>query len=283
MPFWFSDIWLGGVLGGAGSALLAVPIAMVLAGFASRRPGWDAPAPQRPGADRALVAVGLGLVVSLALAGWVHRDFLMLAGLMIPALVFVWTWGAVGWGRATSLAMPIGFIGFALPWEWFLHKSVDLFLQEWTADIAVALLRLAGYPIRYWNDYTFYTWEFYVIVNETCSGMNLLVTLSMTVLVFGWVVQPSVKNRLALMALVFPVTMLANGVRVAVIYLMGHHGDQALAMGPWHYRTAYILFLPVFWFIYVVNNALTRRWARQRQGQPPDGGGGGSPPQSPAG
>lgn len=269
--FWIIEVWLGGLLGGGAAGLLAVPICCVLVWLASRRPAWTAPVPERRGATAllagALVIYATGLV--LALDDW---DALLLSGAALPVLCWAWIWGSQGFGRARALLFPIGFTWFALPFEHFLRRSIDIPLQIWSADIAAMLLRVAGYPIRMWNEFTLYTHEFYVIVNETCSGMNMIITLSMYALIFGWATQPSQRNRVWLLLLVFPTAMLANGVRIGVIYLMGHHGDQALAMGPWHTRSAYLIFLPVFWFIYVVNNALTRRYLARRAAAPAPAG-----------
>lgn len=262
--FWIISTWLGGLLGGGAAGLLTVPICCVLIWLASRRPAWTAEVPERRGAwvlmSIALVGYAGGLIGSLQT--W---DALMISGLMLPIVVWAWIWGTAGIGIAKALLFPIGFTWFALPYEHFLRRSIDIPLQIWSAEIAALLLRLGDYPIRIWREFTIYSDEFYVIVNETCSGMNMIITLAMYALIFGWATQPSLRNRIYLVLLIFPTAMLANGVRIAVIYLMGHHGDQALAMGPWHTRTAYLIFLPVFWFIYVVNNALTRRWVKQRR------------------
>jgi exosortase len=265
IPFWMAEVWLGGVLGGGAAGMLTAPICMVLIWLATRQPAWTAPAVERSGAGWALLALA-GLQIGALLLALGDRSWLMASGLLIPPFVFVWVWGLLGWSKATALSFPVFFGWFALPWEAFLRMWVDVPLQAWTADIAYVLLTLAGYPMRYWDDYTIYTYEFFVIVNETCSGMNMLVTLSMYTLIFTWVAQPSWRYRGYVLALLFPVSMLANGIRVAVIYLMGHHGDLELAMGFWHTGSAYIIFLPVFWFIYVVNNALLQRWQQRDAG-----------------
>ncbi len=263
VPFWITEVWLGGVLGGAAAGLLTVPFCLVLVTLASRRPAWEAPPEERPGAEWALVGlVGLlALGLLLARSRW---DSLMLSAIALPPAVWVWCWGTYGWTRAKALLMPVLFGYFALPWEHFLRRTIDIPLQGWTADIALAFLNLAGYGVRYWDAYTIYTHEYYIIVNETCSGMNLLTTLTMYTLVFAWVAQPALRDRLKLLLLVVPVAMFANGVRVAMLYLMGHYGGNELAMGPWHDRSAYLTFLPVFWFIFVVNQALLRRAMRRR-------------------
>ncbi len=258
VPFWITEIWLGGILGGAAAGLMTVPFCLVLVMLAASRPNWDASSEERPGAAWALLVLLLVNAIGMLVArnAW---DAVMVSAIMLPPAIWVWCWGFLGWGRAKALLMPVLFGYFALPWEHFLRRSLDVALQSWTADIALVALNLAGYPVRYWDGFTIYTREYYIVVNETCSGMNLLITLTMYTLVFAWVAQPSIRNRLKLLVLVLPVAMLANGIRVAALYLMGHYGGNELAMGPWHDRSAYLIFLPVFWFIFMVNQVLIRR------------------------
>ncbi len=255
--FFIAETWLEGLLGGAAAGLLTFPICVALGWLASRRPAWTAPRPDRRGADVALLALALVQVAALALARG-EWEALMIGGIALPPAVFAWIWGAHGWQRATALSFPVLFGWFALPWEHFL-RALDHPLQAWTAAIAYTLLNLAGWPVRWWDDVTIYTYEYYVMVNETCSGMNMLVTLTMYTLIFAWATQPRMAGRVLLCLLVVPVSMLANGVRVAAIYLMGYYGGNDLAMGFWHTGSAYVLFLPVFWFLYVVGNVLARR------------------------
>jgi exosortase len=256
--FWSADVWLDGILGGIAAAMCSIPICIVLAMLTIRQPAWNEAVVQKPGAEFALLL--MGLVYGGVLYGAKGtEEWLLVCGILLPPMIWSAAWGASGWSRACQLTVPITFIWFVLPWEHFLRQSIDGPLQAWTADIALRVLQLIGHHLHYWNEHTIYTQDYYVIVNETCSGMNLLVTLTMYMLVFGWFAQPVVKDRLLLMLLVFPLTMLANGLRVAVIYLLGYHGGNELADGFWHTGSAYVIFLPVFWFIYVVNNALIRR------------------------
>ena len=258
--FWCVDRWFGKVLAGTAAAMLAIPIAFLLAYLATRRPAWDAPTPNRTGAAGALLSL---VVVYLCALVWSHweRDALLIGGVLAPVVVWVWLWGHQGWARAAALTVPVFFGAFALPWEYFLRDALDVRLQVWTTDIAMYFLEALNYRVWYFNEYTIDSGPYYLIVNETCSGMNMLVTLTMYVLVFGWVAQPRLLGRALLFGLVFPVAMFANGVRVTVIFLLGYYGGVELADGFWHTGSAYIIFLPVFWFVYVVNGALTRRLA----------------------
>jgi exosortase len=258
VPFFIFETWLGGVLGGAAAGLLTFPICFGLAWLARRRPEWSAARPDRRGAEWLLLAMALVDLASLWLAQdrWVA---LMIGAVALPPAVFAWIWGTYGWSRAVSLSMPVLFGWFALPWEFFL-KRLDEPLQDLTTAIAHTLLNATGHPAALRDAHTLY-WRFTLIVNETCSGMNMLMTLCMYALIFAWLTQPRILGRVAMVLLVFPVAMLANGLRVAVIFLLGEHGGLDLAMGFWHTGSAYLIFLPVFWFLYVTGNVIARRLA----------------------
>ena len=123
----------------------------------------------------------------------------------------------------------------------------------------MAILKMAQYEVWYHNAYTIDSSRYYVIVNETCSGVNLVMTLLMYTLVFGWFAQPRRLGRFILICAVFPIAMVANGLRVTTIFLLGHYGGIESADGFWHTGSAYILFIPVFWFLYVLNGILLKR------------------------
>ena len=95
--------------------------------------------------------------------------------------------------------------------------------------------------------------RYYVIVNETCSGVNLTMSLLMYTLVYGWLVQP--RMRRWLLFCVFPGPV-ANGLRVSTIFLLGHYGGNEWADG-WHTGSAYVIFLPIFWALHLINSTLT--------------------------
>ncbi len=271
VALWCVECWTAKVLAGTAAALLAIPIACMLSYLATRRPAWSANLPNRPGATRVLLAL-ITIYIAFLVYSRSHRDALLVGGLIAPVALWVWLWGYQGWSRARALTVPIAFGAFALPWEYFLRDSLDVRLQAWTTDIAMSTLETLGYRVWYFDEYTIDSGPYYLIVNETCSGMNMLVTLTMYILVFGWVAQPRFLGRALLLGLVFPLAMLANGLRVTVIFLMGYYGGVELADGFWHTGSAYLIFLPVFWFVYVVNGMLARRLAPVDASAPPPTG-----------
>ena len=77
----------------------------------------------------------------------------MLVGCMMPVFLYVCVWGRFGWTTAQRLALPIGFLLFALPWEAFLRGTAEIQLQARTTDVAINLLEFAGHDVWYHNEY----------------------------------------------------------------------------------------------------------------------------------
>ena len=200
-----------------------------------------------------------GFIGSSALNRACQDSYLLLVGALFP--VFCWVrFGRFGWRRYHP-HLPSPSV-FCFTPEHFLKDDLEPLLGIWTTDVAVNILKLAQYDVWYHNEYTIDSKRYYLIVNETCSGINLVVTLLMYTLVFGWFAQPSAFGRVCLTLAAFPG---AHGQRAARddYFSLGHYGGVEWADGFWHTGSAYVLFIPVFWLLYVVNNILLRRLTRR--------------------
>lgn len=259
---WLLHVWTQGLFGGMGSAALTPFISLCLGYVAIR---------QRKVSSKSIpsAAIWLSLIVSSCLT----TALVLLFEFQSPwfgLLTFVWpVWCIIlieaGFGseRRAQLVFPVLFLWFTLPFEPYLYEILDTPLQEITADIAVSALALFGYETTYWNAHTFYSDTFYIIVDETCSGMNLLVTLFMYALIFGWATRRTLVQRALLVMSVIPLALCSNGARVAAIYLLGFYGGEPLAKGAWHDGSGILAFLPTLVVIYGLGELMGRWTARK--------------------
>lgn len=151
--------------------------------------------------------------------------------------------------QSRNLHYPLVLSLYGLPWEALL-RHYDQSLQTLSTDLAVYLLDLLDLLIRcfgssvmavqYWDQITIYSTRFYLIINETCAGVNLLISMSLYALGFSWVMNLSLKRAVLLIAYILPLSVCFNGFRIAIIFCLGHFGDQALATGAWHEGSAYL-------------------------------------------
>lgn len=260
---WATMVWLNTALGSIGAALFALPISVTLIILTRRLPDWPREPPKDQRGGLGLYLTGLGLMGSCL---WLGREgerwWMLMAGAMGVLATLGVVWGRMGGPRARALALPISVVVFCLPWEWAL-RGLDPALQRWSTVGAHGLMELAGYEVSYWGEFGIHTPKYWVEVNETCSGINMLITFTFFAMVYGWASQRRWQGKVALLVITPALAIGANTLRVATILLLGHYGGDALAQGPWHYGSAYIVFLPMFGVLYWVGRLLDQG-ARQR-------------------
>ena len=185
--------------------------------------------------------------------------------LILPVWIYLVLidFGGIEWARGYQF--PVFFLYFALPLEPLIYEWADTHLQELTADLAYVFLHLTGFPVEYWNDHTLYSKVFYVIVDETCAGMNMIVSLFMYAIVFTWLFRLKARSWIFPLGCVLPLALVSNGVRVAFIYVLGVKGGTELAMGYWHELSGFVAFLPTLLGVYLVTSLTQRRCASTKQ------------------
>lgn len=196
-------------------------------------------------------------------AQWARNLGFTAEGLGLIGLWLAWTRSSFPSNLSAQLYYPLAIALYALPWE-FLLRTFDHDLQEISTDLAVGTLDLIDLlytptvplKVAYWDRITLFSDRFYLIVNETCAGVNLLVSMSLYALGFSWVMGLSIRRAAVLIAYILPLCQLFNGLRIAMIFCLGHFGGQALATGLWHEGSAYISQALLFLLIALINMIL---------------------------
>jgi exosortase/archaeosortase family protein len=189
-------------------------------------------------------------------------------GLFLEGIALWWMWSLFFTLRypialREQLTFPLAISLFGLPWE-VLLRGVDVHLQQICTDIAVRVIDLLdglmslNMHVKYWDSYTFYSEEFYLIVNETCSGVNLLISMSLYAVGFSWVMKCRAHRAITLVIYILPLCLLFNGFRIVIIFFLGHYGGRELAMGSWHEGSAYICQIPLFLLLAWIHHILER-------------------------
>lgn len=252
---WVRVQWTQGLFGGYGAAFLTPLFAIGLA-FIARRIHTNPPEVSADDNRWLVLQTSFALITAIVVTfGRIedHYWFGILA-LILPLWVYVALidFGGVEWARAYRF--PVFFLYFSLPVEPLIYVWADTFLQELTADLAYVFLNSTGFPVKYWNAHTLYSNAFYVIVDETCAGMNMIVSLFMYAVVFAWLFRLKVRTWIFPLGCVLPLALFSNGVRVAFIYVLGVKGGTELAMGHWHELSGFFAFLPTLLGVYLVTS-----------------------------
>ena len=201
----------------------------------------------------ALLVHGAGMVLDLP----------VLSGLALPALAV----GAVAVTRGTAtarhLALPALFLVFLLPLPWLLQPTCALPAQRASATVAWALLLPTGLEPML-SGVTVYTPDFFVRVDDTCSGLHSVASLLMLGIVVAHIFPMSGRRQALVLALVLPIGLLANGLRIASLLQVGLSRGRDAAAGLWHDLSAVACFALGYAVLFLVARRLSRRQATTR-------------------
>jgi exosortase len=186
---------------------------------------------------RAVLAVGAALFFLLAFAGAARTDFdgsldrsrLFMAIALFAVGLFI-RWGAQG---LRLRAFPVLFLFLMLPLTPALEQAFSALLQWASGWTAYALIRATGTPIL--KDGPFLSLPGLELeVAEACSGIRSTLVLLVTSIVVGQQFLRGRGARLLFTAVVIPIGILRNSLRILVIAWLTVHVDPDVIRGPLH-------------------------------------------------
>jgi exosortase len=233
--------WDLAITDGSVSYLLAVPVVSGLllyrdrqAIFAAHRPSW------RLG----LCAIGAGLLVLVTVRA---RSAQVSSPLTweVASLLTLWTGGfllAFGHGAFRMAMFPLLFLGFAIPIPHGLLNAVVIVLKSGSALVVELLLTLTGTPhLR--QGFVFTLPDLVIEIVDACSGIRSSIALLLTSLLLGHTFLKGVwRNALVVLA-VLPISILKNGLRIAVLTLLALRVDPQFLQGRLHHEGGFVFFL----------------------------------------
>lgn len=132
---------------------------------------------------------------------------------------------------------PLLFLFFAVPFGDFLIPH----LQQVTASISVALVKLVGIPV--FNDGLYISIpNANFLVAEACSGIRFLISSFTLGIFYSLLSISNIKKRILFIFLSFTFPIIANGLRVFMIVLIGFYISVEAATGFDHLVYGWIFF-----------------------------------------
>lgn len=228
-------------------------------------------------ASGALGAIGLGLLVlywSAPTLGWVPSPNDRLAVLVASFVGFAIALALAFGGRENrgKLLFPAGLLIFMAPMPDALTQGVTVFLQVLSADVAYAMIWLTGTSIfRQGLHFTMPGLE--VVVAEECSGIRSTYVLLITSLIAGYLFLKQSSGKWLLAAMVIPLGIFRNGIRILTISWISVHISHDLGInGLIHHRGGPLFFaislaplLGLLWWLRKRENAKQRPQAARPQ------------------
>ena len=208
-----------------------------------------------------ITAAMLAAALPLYIAGRAFEFISIEAAAVLLAMVAV---AHQFWGLKVTamLWFPIVYLGFVVPLPgWFLD-TITLPLKEFVSEIVTGALAGVGYPVGRMG-VTLYIGSYQLLVEDACAGLNSLISLSAIGLFYVYLIRGSNPlYSLLLLAMVIPIAIAANCVRVAALVLITYHFGNAMAQGYLHNFAGMVTFVSALLFIFALDWALTplRRW-----------------------
>lgn len=163
----------------------------------------------------------------------------------VSAIILL-VWVLLGWEVVKLLAFPLGYLLFAVPFGKFLVPS----MIDFSAAFAIGALRLTGVPV-FADGASFSTPGIDWKVVEVCSGMRYLIAAVVVGTLYAYLNYQSLGRRLLFILITIVVTLIASGMRVYTIVMIGHFVDIRYAKGFDHLFIGWVFFgvviLLLFW------------------------------------
>lgn len=213
----------------------------------------------------------VAMVVAIALYGFGRAfDFMVIeVAAMLLALLAV-AHAYIGLDMLKRLWFPIFYMGFLIPIPGFVLDVVTQPLKLFVSEVVTGALANLGYPMGR-QGVTIFVGTYQLLVEDACAGLNSLVSLSAIGLFYVYMLRGSNwRYSLLLLALVVPVAVAANMVRVAALVLITWYLGNAAAQGYLHNFAGMVTFVSALLLIFLVDKILTplRNALAAREGVP---------------
>jgi len=204
----------------------------------------------------ALVAGSLAvLVAGHALGSLYTVQSLSLLGALVGSIAYLYGWGAV-----RAAAVPLAFLGFAIPWPWGVLEALATPLQRLTTSYTALAAGLLALPVQQ-RGVDLFLGGFTLTVAVPCSGLKSAIALLALAGLYAAVAGGPPAARLGLLALAVPVALAANVARVLAVLLVAQAWGPGAALGFYHWGSGVALFA-LAWLLL----AALGRWVGCRPG-----------------
>jgi exosortase B len=184
-------------------------------------------------------------------------DFISLEMFGLLAALLAVMHGFLGMALLRRLWFPIMYMAFVIPLPGTLVDAVTQPLKIFVSEMVTGGLAHLGYPMGR-TGVTLYVANYQLLVEDACSGMNSLVSLTAIGLFYVYMIRGSnLRYSMLLLALVVPIAIAANCVRVAALVLITYHLGNAAAQGFLHNFAGMVTFVSALLLIFLIDALLS--------------------------
>lgn len=205
---------------------------------------WRSWPQARPLARRGSLAIVALLVVLLMPAWYLARitAVIQLEGFLTYSLVLTAAYSRVGAPALRRMLFPLFYFTFVFPFPNTIVDAVTLPMKIGISHASAWLLALFGYPVGA-QGVMLQIGQYQLLVAAACAGLNSIVSLSaLSLLYIHLRYGDRLGYALAFAALVVPIALLANFVRVLILLLLTYHFGESVAQGYMHTFAGLVMF-----------------------------------------
>ena len=152
---------------------------------------------------------------------------------------------------------PVFYLAFVIPVPGWVLDGVTQPLKILVSEVVTTVLTQFDYPVARVG-VTIYVASYQLLVEDACAGLNSLVSLSAIGLFYVYMLRGSnLRYSILLLALVIPIAIAANCIRVAALVLITYHFGNAAAQGYLHNFAGMVTFTSALLFIFLVDKLLS--------------------------
>jgi exosortase len=141
-----------------------------------------------------------------------------------------------------AVSFPLAYLMWMIPIPVIIYNQITFPLQLMASRLATSWLELVHVPVlRDGNILVMSNYSLEVV--EACSGIRSLMTLMALAVAYGYLVSPRRWLRYVLAALMIPIAIFTNAIRIMVAGVLAHRFGPAAAEGFLHEFSGWAIFL----------------------------------------
>lgn len=230
------------------------PIVLVTGAWLIWRQAAELRAVARPGN---VLVTTLALLLSLIVYVFGRAyDFISLEAAGLYGACVSYLYAIAGVPALRLLWFPLLYLAFMIPLPGWLMDQLTAPLKLFVSYITTNGLQMIGIPV-FREGVTLMVAQYQLLVEDACSGLNSLTGLTAISLFYIYLLRnASWRYSIVLVALVVPIAVAANIVRVSVLVLLTYFFGDGVAQGFLHNVAGLLLFVTALLLVFVADHIL---------------------------
>ncbi len=215
----------------------------------------------RPKLGGAIVGVGVFLYLVACSADIAFGRGFLVVCILVGMVMILWGMNAV-----RRLWFPLVFLLFMVPLHSMMIMTLNFNLKMLAAAWATKAAKAIGVMASYSGSTLFLADGKKLVVGDVCSGLRTMVSLVAFGSLYAYVCKLKGAWRCAICAMIVPVAVVSNCLRIVLLIIIAHIWDTEVATGLFHDTSGIVIFILAFLFMFGIEKCILS--ARRRLGWP---------------